>query len=218
MESQVRGGTRWKRFAVVMVPSVAATAAIGVALAQGALAASFSVSGQSFKVSADYLHGDGFSQYGAVDSGYTLSGEKTLHPVAVSAFNSARIQKMCQSVTTPGIPLLGSVTLTLSAGDSSDEDKQVSASNLYIDVEDLQTSKAVFNGIDIGVDASSITKGPKPKSDEVSKGQTYAHGFSQQADSADLYDVKQTAWATTAGTFTLPGLHMSLAAGSKGCY
>ena len=50
MESQVRGGTRWKRFAVVMVPSVAATAAIGVALAQGALAASFSVSGQSFKV------------------------------------------------------------------------------------------------------------------------------------------------------------------------
>ncbi len=43
MESQVRGGTRWKRFAVVMVPSVAATAAIGVALAQGALAASFSV-------------------------------------------------------------------------------------------------------------------------------------------------------------------------------
>ncbi|MEV7997292.1 cholesterol esterase, partial [Streptomyces sp. NPDC086077] len=30
----MRGGTRWKRFAVVMVPSVAATACIGVALAQ----------------------------------------------------------------------------------------------------------------------------------------------------------------------------------------
>ena len=67
MESQVRGGTRWKRFAVVMVPSVAATAAIGVALAQGALAASFSVSGQSFKVTADRLDGAGFSQYGAID-------------------------------------------------------------------------------------------------------------------------------------------------------
>ncbi len=48
MNSVTRGGTRWKRFAVVMVPSVAATAAIGVALSQGALAASFSVSGQSF--------------------------------------------------------------------------------------------------------------------------------------------------------------------------
>ncbi len=43
--------------AVVMVPSVAATAAIGVALAQGALAASFSVSGQQFKVTAETLHG-----------------------------------------------------------------------------------------------------------------------------------------------------------------
>ncbi|MYQ52520.1 hypothetical protein GA0115247_11461, partial [Streptomyces sp. PalvLS-984] len=28
MSSQVRGGTRWKRFALVMVPSVAATAAV----------------------------------------------------------------------------------------------------------------------------------------------------------------------------------------------
>ncbi|MGO4747485.1 cholesterol esterase, partial [Streptomyces sp. 2MCAF27] len=68
MESQARGGTRWKRFAVVMVPSVAATAAIGVALAQGALAASFSVSGQQFKVSADLLKGKGFVQYGTLDT------------------------------------------------------------------------------------------------------------------------------------------------------
>ena len=113
MESQVRGGTRWKRFAVVMVPSVAATACIGVALAQGALAASFSVSGQSFKVSADKLEGTGFSQYGAIDSGYTLDGKKTAHPVAVSAFKSASITNMCQSVVTPNIPLLGPVSLTL---------------------------------------------------------------------------------------------------------
>ena len=65
MESQVRGGTRWKRFAVVMVPSVAATAAMGVALAQGALAASFSVSGQSSRSRADKLVGEGFVQYGS---------------------------------------------------------------------------------------------------------------------------------------------------------
>src|SRR3954449_3291847 len=92
MESVARGGTRWKRFAVVMVPSVAATAAIGVALSQGALAASFSVSGQQFKVTADRLDGTGFVQYGAIDSGYTLDGKKTAHPVAVSAFKSASIK------------------------------------------------------------------------------------------------------------------------------
>ncbi|MGW2824217.1 DUF6230 family protein [Streptomyces sp. NPDC001443] len=215
MESQVRGGTRWKRFAVVMVPSVAATACIGIALAQGALAASFSVSGQSFKVTADTLHGDGFSQYGALDSGYTLDGGKTAHPVAVSAFNEARIQNMCQSVVTHlGIPGLEDVTLRLEAGNSKNEDEQVHAKQLYIDVEDLQAN-ATFNNMNIGVAAKDLKPGVK------SGDQANPYGFGQQAESADLTDVKQTAWATTAGTFQLSGLHMGLKVGKgKGieCY
>ena len=209
MESQVRGGTRWKRFAVVMVPSVAATAAIGVALAQGALAASFSVSGQSFQVTADKLEGTGFEQYGALDKGYTLTGEQALHPVAVSAFNSAKISNMCQSVVTPGIPLLGSVTLTLTAG----KDTPVEAENLYIDVADLNAN-ATFKNLEIGVAAKDASKGPGVKSGD----QANPNGFAQQADSAVLTDVKQTAWATTAGTFKLSGLHMALSTGSHPCY
>ncbi|MFC7266950.1 DUF6230 family protein [Streptomyces lutosisoli] len=210
MESQVRGGTRWKRFAVVMVPSVAATAAIGVALAQGALAASFSVSGQSFKVTADRLDGTGFVQYGAIDSGYNLDGTKTAHPVAVSGFKTASLTNMCQSVVTPNIPLLGSVSLTLKAGGNG---TPVEAENLYVDIEDLEAN-AVFHGIDIGVAAGSATKGPG-----ISKGDTAnPYGFAQQADSATLTDVKQTAWATTAGTFKLSGLKMSVSKGVKECY
>lgn len=211
MESQVRGGTRWKRFAVVMVPSVAATAAIGVALAQGALAASFSVSGQSFKVTADRLDGTGFSQYGALDQGYTLDGQKTVHPVAVSAFKSATIKGMCQSVVTPNIPLLGSVSLKLTAGTG---DTPVEADNLYIDVADLGAD-ATFKNIDIGVAAKDASKGPGMKGGGE---QANPFGFAQQADSATLTDVKQTAWATTAGTFKLSGLHMSLSTGVKECY
>lgn len=80
MKSQVRGGTRWKRFAVVMVPSVAATAAIGVGLAQGALAASFSISGQEFKVKADSLVGTNFVQYGSVDSRQGPRGQGLRRP------------------------------------------------------------------------------------------------------------------------------------------
>ncbi|MBU6530249.1 DUF6230 family protein [Streptomyces sp. NPDC057245] len=210
MESQVRGGTRWKRFAVVMVPSVAATAAIGVALAQGALAASFSVSGQSFKVTADRLDGTGFSQYGAVDQGYTLKGEKAAHPVAVSAFKSATIKNLCQSVVTPDIPLIGSVSLTLKAGGG---EKPVEAENLYIDIEDLQAD-ATFRNIDIGVAAKDADKGPGIKKGDT----TNPNGFAQQADTATLTGVKQTAWATTAGTFKLSGLKMSLSKGVKECY
>ncbi|AIS00606.1 DUF6230 family protein [Streptomyces glaucescens] len=211
MESQVRGGTRWKRFAVVMVPSVAATAAIGVALAQGALAASFSVSGQSFKVTTERLDGTGFVQYGALDEGYTLDGKKTVHPVAVSAFKSATIKDMCQSVVTPNIPVLGNVSLILRAGQG---DTPVKAENLYIDVAELE-GDAVFRGIDIGVAAKDANKGPGMKG---GKEQSNPYGFAQQADSVTLTDVKQTAWATTAGTFKLSGLKMSLSTGVKECY
>ncbi|MFJ3232623.1 DUF6230 family protein [Streptomyces sp. NPDC086787] len=214
MESQVRGGTRWKRFAVVMVPSVAATACIGVALAQGALAASFSVSGQQFKVTADTLHGKGFAQYGAVDSGYTLDGKKAARPVAVSSFTDASITNMCQSVVTP-VPILGNITLRLEAGGEGHD--AVEAHNLYIDVEDLKAD-ATFHNIDIGVAAKDMTQGPGMKGNGE---QANPFGFAQQAESADLTGVQQTAWATTAGTFKLSGLHMSLKKGDgKGieCY
>jgi hypothetical protein len=192
-----------------MVPSVAATACIGVALAQGALAASFSVSGQSFKVTADKLVGTGFMQYGAIDSGYTLDGKKTAHPVAVSAFDKAEITNMCQSVVTPNIPLIGSVSLTLKAGGNG---KPVEADNLYIDVEDLQAD-ATFENIRIGV-AGKDLKGPGIKSGDTAN----PFGFGQDAERATLTGVKQTAWATTAVTFKLCGLKLSLSRGVKVCY
>lgn len=205
MESLARGGTRWRRFAVVMVPSIAATAAVGVALAQGALAASFSVSGQSFKVSADQLVGQGFAQYGGMDAEID---KKTGHAVAISSFKKASITNMCQSVVTPNVPLVGTITLQLKAGGGG---TPVQADNLYIDVQDL-AADATFTNIDIGVAAGAQTKGPK-----VAPG-TPAGAFAQQADKAVLKDVKQTAWATTAGTFKLSGLSMKLHKGVKECY
>ncbi|MEV8069874.1 DUF6230 family protein [Streptomyces sp. NPDC085995] len=225
MESQVRGGTRWKRFAVVMVPSVAATAAIGVALAQGALAASFSVSGQEFKVTADELNGTKFTQYGALDPGYTLSGEKTAHAVAVSSFDHATIKNLCQSVVTPKLPIVGTITLRLEAGKSDQESGQVSAGKLYMDVSDLNTTGyAEFGNIDIGVaagDTGDAKLGGKGIGMKGGNEQASKYGFAQQADTAKLVGVQSTAWATTAGTFTLPKLHLSLKSGSgKGieCY
>ncbi|MFE3884101.1 DUF6230 family protein [Streptomyces lydicus] len=205
MESLARGGTRWKRFAVVMVPSVAATAAIGVALSQGALAASFSVSGQQFKVATDRLDGTGFVQYGAIDA---QKGGKQV-PVAVSGFSSAKIKNLCQSVVVP-VPVFGDVSMKLSAGGG---DTPVEAKNLYIDLDQLDAD-ATFNNIDIGVAAGSTTKGPgMHKGDKADPG-----SFAQQAESATLTHVRQQAWATTAGTFKLSGLKMSVAKGKSECY
>ncbi|MFF1923684.1 DUF6230 family protein [Streptomyces sp. NPDC058221] len=210
MSSQVRGGTRWKRFAVVMVPSVIATAAVGVGLAQGALAASFSVSGQEFKVSADELVGQDFVQYGSVASGKDLKGKDQAAPVAVSGFSEATISNMCQSVVTPDLPFgLGSVTLELKAGTGKDK---VYAKDLYLDVSKLGAD-AEFKNIDIGVAAGSL------KNPGIQPGtQANPYGFSQRAEEAKLSHVQQQAWATTAGTFKLPDLKLSLHKGVKECY
>ncbi|MEV4878877.1 DUF6230 family protein [Streptomyces cyaneofuscatus] len=213
MSSQVRGGTRWKRFALVMVPSVVATAAVGVGLAQGALAASFAVSGQSFKVRTDKLVGDDFVQYGSVAVGTDLEGNKAAHPVAVSGFSKATINNMCQSVVTPEVPFgIGSVSLQLRAG--TNPENPVVATNLYLDVAQLDTD-AYFENIDIGVAAGSVgAPGIQPGTE---KG-VNPNGFAQRAKKATLTDVKQTAWATTAGTFKLSNLSLKLHKGVKECF
>ena len=203
--SQTFGKTRWKRFAVVMVPSVAATAAIGVSMAQGALAASFSIAGQSFKVSADSLHGDGFGQYGTVD--VAKNGKQV--PVAVSSFKDATIHNLCQSVPVSLGPL-GTYTMQIKAGGGS---QPVTAKNLFIDMTDLKASTATFHNINIGVAAGAMTKGQTNSQDKVDP-----NSFAQESDSADLSGVKQTAWATSAGTFALAGMHRSMSAGQHDCF
>ncbi|WP_327295183.1 MULTISPECIES: DUF6230 family protein [unclassified Streptomyces] len=214
MSSQVRGGTRWKRFALVMVPSVVATAAVGVGLAQGALAASFSVSGQSFKVTADQLVGHDFVQYGSVATGKDLNGKSAAHAVAVSGFHDATITNMCQSVVTPNLPFgLGSVTLQLHAGTQAK--KPVEATNLYLDVASLDAD-ATFKNIDIGVAAGDPSN--KTGIEHGTEKAVNPNGFAQRADEATLEHVKQTAWATTAGTFKLSNLSLRLKSGVKECY
>ncbi|MEU0369970.1 DUF6230 family protein [Streptomyces sp. NPDC006283] len=206
MESMARGGTRWKRFALVMVPSVAATAAIGVGLAQGALAASFAVSGQEFKVKAGHLEGYGFAQYGGLNEGYEspTSDKMVKRPVAISAFDRATINDMCQSVVT-NVPGFGKITMKLRAGEGASE---VKAKNLYLDVADLE-GDATFTNIDIGVAAKDTDPRRGGKGPAV-KDKILPNSFAQQAEKAVLTGVKQKAWATTAGTFTLGGLKMEL--------
>ncbi|WP_441250199.1 DUF6230 family protein [Kitasatospora sp. McL0602] len=212
--SKTYGKTSWKRFALVMVPSLAATAAIGVSLANNALAASFDVSGQSFKVTTDTLHGTHFAQFGAVD----VETNGTPHVVAVSAFDTATIHNLCQSVVTDLGPL-GKWTLVLRAGQSDDPKKQVEATNLLIDLNQLNAD-AEFKNIDIGRDATSLTgdatKGWKghPLPGNPNPGlPTGSRGFAQAADEANLSGVQQTAYATSAGTFKLNGLNLNIAHG-----
>src|SRR5947209_14384286 len=133
----VRGRTRWRRFAVVTVPAVGLAGAIVFGMANGAIAASFAVSGSSFKVSADTLDGDGFVQYG----GLAVDKAGHQHPVAVSGIKSATLTNLCQSVVGPG-----GVTLVIRAG--TQKGNPATATDLLIDMSQL-TGDATFTNIDI---------------------------------------------------------------------
>ncbi|MFI9169249.1 DUF6230 family protein [Streptomyces lincolnensis] len=203
--SQRIGKTHWKRFAVGVVPTAAATAAVAVSMAQGALAASFSISGSDFQVSAGKLSGTGFGNYATVD--VAKNGKRV--PVSVSSIKDARVTDMCQSVPVD-IPMLGIYTMTLKAGGSG---TPVKAKNLFIDMTDLQAKSGTFKNIDIGVAAGSMTKGQLNPKDHVDP-----NGYAQEADSVEIIDAHQRVWATTAGTFELSGLHMNIAAGRHDCF
>ncbi len=199
-----RGRTRWRRFAVIMVPSLAAIAAVVVLTAEGAIAASFSISGQQFEVSADSLTGTGFQQFATVDQ---TAGSK-LVPVAESEIGSAKITNLCQSVVAPFPFGLGDFTLRITAGTGA---TPVSADSLIIDANQLSGSTATFTNINIGQDASTLNA--------VSGVPVGTAGtFGQQASSVSISGLQQVAYSTSAGTFTLPGFGLSLAAGNNPCF
>jgi hypothetical protein len=186
-----------------MVPTVVAAGALTVLMANGAIAASFAVSGQQFQISADTLKGDGFANYGTVDA--TKAGKPI--PVAVSAFSSADITNLCQSVVTT-LPFIGDVTLTIKAGNKG---TPVHADNLIIDMTQLNAASATFTNIDIGKDASTLTG----SSDGIAGKEGF---FGQQATGAVLTGVQQTAYSTNAGSFQLHDMSMNVSMGNNPCF
>jgi Family of unknown function (DUF6230) len=199
----VLGRTRWRRFAAVAIPGGLIAAGLFAGVAAGAVPISINISGQSFKVSADKLHGDGFAQYPGVAPIKKGGGQ----PVAVSRIQDAKLWNMCQSVTIPGTKF---VLVIHAGGDDGEGPDYAQAHDLVIGMDNLQ-GDATFTTIDIGVDASEAKKGSS----------TNAAGapgdFGQQADEVDILNLRQQAYSTQAGTFTLKGLDMRLNNDGKEC-
>lgn len=168
-----------------------------VGIANGAVPVALNVSGQTFKVSADQLVGEGFDQYGSMV--VTADGEEI--PVAVSDIKSAELTNLCQSVATPGLP----VTLVIKAGGG---DEPAVAKNLTIGMDELR-GDATFSNIDIGVDASQLSKGG---------GSGREGDVGQEADAVTISGLQQKAYTTHAGTFTLNDLSMKISTSGEECF
>jgi hypothetical protein len=189
------GRTNWRRFAVAVgVPTVIAGGLV-IGLAQGAFAASFAISGQTFKISADKLDGTGFAQYGDYQNTAKTPTVRQV-PVAMSGIKTAKLTKLCQSVLVPGTK----ISLTIRAGD--DPNNPAVATDMLIGMSDL-SGEATFTNINIGQDASTLTKGG-----EAAVG--HPTFFGQEADGVIITGLHQTAYSTTAGTFKLTGLRLNV--------
>jgi hypothetical protein len=217
MGAQVLGGTKWKRFALVMVPTVGIAGAMTVAMANGVLASSFAVSGQQFKVSADKLVGETFAQSGDV----IVDANGQAHAVAVAGIKSASITNMCQSVNVP-IPLIGhNLTIVLKAGGGG---TPVAATDLVLDTNQVNAD-AEFRGVNIGASARDIADKEKIQGFQNHTGKTDGTtkdfdlgDFGQVVDHAELTGVRQTAYSTTAATMSLKGLSISANFDAKECF
>jgi hypothetical protein len=199
------GRTDWRRFALAVgVPTVVAGGLV-FGVATGALAASFSVSGTQFKLSADKLVGTGFTQYSGklpTEKVQATTGDKYV-VAAKSGIHHATITNLCQTVAA------GPVVLRIEAG--KDASNPVEADDLLIGMSEL-SGDATFSQIDIGQDASTLDKDGLGEHGDVGT-------FGQQAESVTINGLHQVAYSTSASTFKLSGMSLKLYVGNgKECF
>ncbi len=191
------GRVRWRRFAIILVPATALVVMLLVLTSQSVLAVSVSISGRPFDVTAKLLKGQGFEQFGVVEHSATndLPGHSNQIVLAATAMRSATISHLCQSVNVLGVPMI------ITAGNGS---TPVVATNLVV-FADRFSGNATFKHLTLGRDASTLNEVPGIRGP--------AGGFSMHAKTVIISNLKQHAFATTAGTFTLPGFRLRFGGG-----
>lgn len=195
------GRTRWRVFTLVFLVGLLGVGAMFTGMSQGALAASFAVSGTSYKATADNLNAEGVVQYGSVDR----SADKA-HPVLVNGFRDAKLDNFCQSIVVPGLPGIGDATIRIATPGKAG----MSADNLVLGIEEV-TGDLTLDNVQIGRDSGTFDNGPSGL-------QGQSGGFGIQADRAHISHLQQTAWSTTASTLRLNQVDITATAGRDECY
>lgn len=197
-ESGPEYGTRWVRGAAAFAPATVASAAVGLAMAQGALAAGFNVANQRFDLHIDQLDGSGL---GAVlATAQTQDGAKpgVLH----AGLASAKLTGLCILVHQS---LLG-VNYTISIGSAGAQ--QSSGTNLLFDITDLSSTPATLGGAMLGVSADTVTSGTQSLG-----GAPGAFGLTK--GEVTLHNVTASAYQTqVVGGLTLPNLGINVHPGN----
>ncbi|MGW4214329.1 DUF6230 family protein [Lentzea sp. NPDC004789] len=116
-EDRRAGHTSWRRFLVIVAPTVAAATGLVCGIANGAVPVSFA-NATPFRVTVERIDANGF--------GFTPGMSQQTGALAIrTSLSGATVTGMCQSQTVE-LPVIGAVTMKVTA-------KTVHATNLVID-------------------------------------------------------------------------------------
>lgn len=195
------GRTHWRRSALMFVPCTLAVGTLGIALAEGAIAASFAVSGTAFKVSASEVTAQGVSSFPS-SIGDSADDAK---PVLLAAVKDGTVSDVCVSLKQK-LPLVGEISMLVHSG----ADKPLAGTNLVVNADALTGGGGKVTGVEAGRDASTLTGAP---------GVTGPKGvFAVQADTAVAHDLRSTAYSANGGTLTLEKLEIEFSRSGKQCF
>ncbi|MFF3203962.1 DUF6230 family protein [Streptomyces sp. NPDC002962] len=196
-----KGRTHWRRSALMFVPCTLAVGALGIALAEGAIAASFAVSGTAFKVSASEVTAQGVSSFPSSIGG----SADDARPVLLAAVKDGTVSDVCVSLKQK-LPLVGEISMLVHSG----ADKPLAGTNLVVNADALTGGGGKVTGVQAGRDASTLTGAP---------GVTGPKGvFGVQADTAVAHDLRSTAYSANGGTLTLEKLEIEFSRSGKQCF
>ena len=190
-------------------PHLAALAGVGVALiavlllamAQGAIAASFTIAGVAGKLSADGFLARGAAQYPALEH-----AEKAAVPVYTSGFRQAQAANFCFSVPVLDLTALGPVVLRIATPGA----QGMQAGDLVTTAEQIN-GDLVQHNVELGRDASELDKGPAD-----AEGQS--GGFGLQSDTLEVDNLRIITRSVTAGTLRLNQVRIAIGAQERECY
>ncbi|MET8505013.1 DUF6230 family protein [Streptomyces sp. NPDC015232] len=216
-----RRGTRWGRGALALVPAVLAVGALGGAMAQGALAANFSVTGQPFTLTSNGVSGTGFGAIVNTPPVGRPDGTSTATTgMARVGFAQAGLAGLCGIVhqSIAGLPyslLLTAgqrVTATPPAAFTTDID----ASNLFIQATELRSSgPTTLENAVIGQSADQVLVDGKPLTGAVPGGFGLGSAGGPGGSSVTLHGLDATAYdAEIAGALVLPQLDIRIVGGT----
>ncbi|MFG1638521.1 DUF6230 family protein [Pseudonocardia alni] len=196
-----QGRTRPGRLLALSAVGLALIGGLLLAMAQGAIAATFTVSGALGKLSADNFVGQGVAQYGAVER--TAEGQT---PVLTAGFREARAANFCVSFPVTDLPGVGPVVLRIATPGS----EGFRAEDLLVSLDEL-SGDIVQRNVEIGRDASELDKGPADATG-------MAGGFGLQSDTLEVTNFRNRPRAIVAATLSLDQVRIAVGAQERECY